>query len=101
MRREHLMCLLSVRLIILVVLLHETIALNAIYNHCVFRNGSTNIQIFLQITKIIPQFVECVSLNVYNPWGSSLPIFSKFTKFIKFSKLTNFLEILAQSKNFS
>ena len=29
-RREHLMCLLSVRLIILVVLLHETTALNAI-----------------------------------------------------------------------
>ena len=25
----------------------------------------------LQITNFIPQFVDCVSINVYNPWVSS------------------------------
>ena len=45
------MCLLSVRLIILVVLLHETIALNAIYEHCVFRNDTTNIEKYVEKTK--------------------------------------------------
>ena len=61
------MCLLSVRCINLVVLLHETIALNAIYNHCVFRNGSTNIQKYFRKTKIFRRvFIMVRSAEIVN-----------------------------------
>lgn len=61
------MCLLSVRCINLVVLLHETIALNAIYNHCVFRNGSTNIQKYFRKTKIYRRvFIMARSAEIVN-----------------------------------
>ena len=69
MQREHLTCLLSVRLIILVVLLHETIALNAIYKHCVFRNGITNIVKFVEKTKKYLWGLSCSRLEGYGELG--------------------------------
>ena len=88
------MCLLSVRCINLVVLLHETIALNAIYNHCVFRNGSTNIQKYFRKTKIYRRvFIMARSAEIVNLESLRRLGTAKITEITEITKITEITEI--------
>ena len=89
-QREHSVCLLSVRCINLVVLLHETTALNAIYSHCVFHNGTTNIQKYFRKTKIYRRvFIMARSAEIVNLESLRRIGTAKITETTKTAETTN------------